>query len=219
MRKKHLIEIIDKDRQSYHFPLKSWLRNNPEFISPKLDASKSTSHELSRALKKAGWLIRETPTEVIHVKPMKNKVIYSDQENGNTLKRLSNQIVGNIGLYYSCYHLSKCGWNVIPTARNTRGIDLIIYSQDFTRFLGVQIKTVSKRDPIGLGDKLEKIIGDYWILITNAKSDPVAYVLHPEEVRRLAHRGDKKGKVSFWLQPSSYDQDAFKEAWSRLGSP
>ena len=133
--------------------------------------------------------------------------------------KLPNQIVGNIGLYYACYHLSKLGWNVMPTARNTRGIDLVIYNNEISEFSGLQIKTVSKRDPIGLGDKLEKIVGDYWIVISNVINNPIAYILLPEEVKNLAHRGEKNGKVSFWLQPSAYDKDEFKEAWGRLGHP
>ena len=34
------------------------------------------------------------------------------------------QITGNIGLYYTCYQLSRLGWNVMPTSRNARGIDI-----------------------------------------------------------------------------------------------
>ena len=33
----------------------------------------------------------------------------------------------------------------------------------------------------------------------------------------MAHRGEKEGRVSFWLQPASYDQPQFKEAWGRIG--
>lgn len=44
--------------------------------------------------------------------------------------RLDNQIVGNAGLYYVCYRLSLLGWNVMPTARNARGIDVVAYSGD-----------------------------------------------------------------------------------------
>jgi len=40
------------------------------------------------------------------------------------------QITGNIGLYYTCYRLSRLGWNVMPTSRNARGIDIIAYSTD-----------------------------------------------------------------------------------------
>ena len=28
------------------------------------------------------------------------------------------QVTGNIGLYWTCYHLSRMGWNAMPTARN-----------------------------------------------------------------------------------------------------
>ena len=37
--------------------------------------------------------------------------------------KLNPQVVGNVGLYYVCYKLSLQGWNVMPTARNARGID------------------------------------------------------------------------------------------------
>ncbi len=46
----------------------------------------------------------------------------------------------NAGLYYFCYQLSLCGWNVMPTARNARGVDIIAYNSDATRFIGVQVK-------------------------------------------------------------------------------
>ncbi len=51
---------------------------------------------------------------------------------------LNPQITGNVGLYYCCYKLSLLGWNVMPTARNARGVDLIAYSADASRFLGIR---------------------------------------------------------------------------------
>ena len=48
----------------------------------------------------------------------------------NKTENLNTQVVGNVGLYYVCYRLSGLGWNVMPTARNARGIDVVIYSQD-----------------------------------------------------------------------------------------
>jgi hypothetical protein len=47
--------------------------------------------------------------------------------------KISNQLVGNLGLYYTCYELSKRGWNAMPTSRNARGVVIIIYSQDAKR--------------------------------------------------------------------------------------
>jgi hypothetical protein len=64
---------------------------------------------------------------------------------------LSNQVVGNVGLYYVCYRLSRHGWNVMPTARNARGVDVVIYSQDALRTHTVQVKTLSKASPVPLG--------------------------------------------------------------------
>jgi len=43
---------------------------------------------------------------------------------------LPEHAVGNVGLYYVCSRLSCLGWNVMPTARNARGVDSLIYSQD-----------------------------------------------------------------------------------------
>ena len=43
------------------------------------------------------------------------------------IPELEQQIVGNIGLYYVSYRLSQLGWNVMPTARNAKGIDLVAY--------------------------------------------------------------------------------------------
>jgi hypothetical protein len=34
----------------------------------------------------------------------------------------------------------------------------------------------------------------------------------------LAHRGEKNGKVSFWLQPRDYATNKFREKWEQIGS-
>lgn len=131
--------------------------------------------------------------------------------------KLDPQLTGNAGLYYCCYHLSLLGWNVMPTARNARGVDIIAYSQDATRKLAIQVKALSQRYPVPLGTSLEKIMGDYWIIVNRVASSPAAFVLLPSEVKELAHRGEKDDRVSFWLQPTSYDQVQFKEKWDRIG--
>lgn len=120
-------------------------------------------------------------------------------------------------MYYCCYHLSQLGWNVMPTARNARGVDIIAYSSDASRFIGVQVKALSKRDPVPLGGSLEKCIGDFWIIVNKVATSPSAFVMLPSEVKALAHRGEKDGRVSYWLQPTSYDRDPFKGGWTRIG--
>ena len=46
---------------------------------------------------------------------------------------------------------------------------------------------------------------------------PKAFVLLPSEVKERAHRGEKDGKVSYWLQPNQYDLESFREGWQRIG--
>ncbi|RMG66285.1 MAG: hypothetical protein D6715_07360 [Calditrichaeota bacterium] len=130
---------------------------------------------------------------------------------------LDAQIVGNAGLYFACYRLSLLGWNAMPTSRNARGIDVIAYSRNGKRFLAIQVKSLSKRAPVPLGASLQKIMGDFWIIINQVVSTPTTFILLPEEVRKLAHRSEKEGRVSFWLQPAAYQSEAFREAWHRIG--
>lgn len=132
--------------------------------------------------------------------------------------KLSSQVVGNVGLYHACYKLSLLGWNVMPTARNARGVDIIAYNSDASRFIGVQVKTLSRRNPVPLGKSLDKCMGDFWIVINRiVEEKPSSFILLPDEVKALAHRGEKDGQISFWLQPTSYDRPEFKEAWERIG--
>jgi hypothetical protein len=131
---------------------------------------------------------------------------------------LDPQLTGNVGLYYCCYKLSLMGWNVMPTARNARGVDIIAYSRDATRFVGVQVKTLSKRNPVPLGTSLDKVMGDYWIVINKVATMPTAFVMVPSEVQALARKSEKDGKVAYWLQPPDYDAEQFHEKWSRIGS-
>lgn len=136
------------------------------------------------------------------------------------IKKHESQIVGNIGLFYVCYRLSRLGWNVMPTTRNARGIDIIAYSPDATHFKGVQVKSLSKVNPVPLGKTLDKFMGDVWIIVNNVVSEtPSTFIMLPQEVRERAHRGEKDGRVSYWLQPRDYIHEQFREAWHRIELP
>ena len=133
------------------------------------------------------------------------------------MARHEPQIVGNIGLFYVCYRLCRIGWNAMPTSRNARGIDIIAYSPDASRFVGVQVKSLSKVSPVPLGRTLDGIKGDWWINANSAMSAiPSVFIMLPDEVRSRAHRGEKNDRVSYWLQPRDYNQDQFRERWDRL---
>lgn len=106
----------------------------------------------------------------------------------------------------------------MPTARNTRGVDIIAYNDDASHFIGIQVKAITKRNPVPLGLSLDKCMGDFWIIINKMQSDtPAPYILLPSEVKALAHCGERDGRVSYWLQPRSYEQLEFKEKWERIG--
>jgi hypothetical protein len=128
------------------------------------------------------------------------------------------QITGNTGLYFTCYQLSLLGWNVMPTARNARGVDIVAYNQDASRMLAIQVKALSKRNPVPLGASLDKVMGDFWVIVNKVSSaEPSVFIMTPAEVKELARRNEKEGRASFWLEPSSYDSERFKEKWQRIG--
>jgi hypothetical protein len=128
----------------------------------------------------------------------------------------STQVVGNSGLYYACYQLSQRGWNVMPTARNAKGIDIIAYDADATSFRALQVKALTRKAPVPLGQSLDKVMGDFWIIVNNLGTSPQAFILTPDEVIARAHRGEKEGRVSFWLQPRDYALEEFCDRWDRI---
>lgn len=130
--------------------------------------------------------------------------------------RLTNQIVGNIGMFYTCYELSRRGWNVMPTSRNARGIDIIAYNSEATEYIGVQVKTLSKRNAVPLGSSLDNIMGDYWVVVDKVATEPRVFILLPEDVKNLAKFNETNGKRSYWLNPPEYEQKSFANAWHKI---
>ncbi len=129
---------------------------------------------------------------------------------------LNKQLVGNVGLYYCCYRLSRLGWNAMPTARNARGVDIVAYNQDLTHFIGVQVKALSKRVAVPLGTSLDNVMGDFWVIVNRIEAmEPAVFILSPADVRKLAAR-DKGGERAYWLPRVAYEQECFREAWNRI---
>ena len=133
--------------------------------------------------------------------------------------KLNQQTVGNIGLFYVCYRLSRLGWNVMPTTRNAKGVDIIMYSQDAQRKLSIQVKALSRRAPVPLGTTLDHLFADYVVVCRRViEEHPECFILTSDEVRELVHRGEKDGRISYWLQPREYEAQQFQEEWDRIGS-
>ena len=127
-------------------------------------------------------------------------------------------LVGNVGLYFVAYRLYLLGWNVIPTAQDARGIDLLAYDANADRKMSIQIKSLFKRDLVPLGISLDEVTGDWSIIVTKVTThEPQCFIVKPNEVRDLAHRGEIDGRTSFLLHPRQYDATEFREAWTRIG--
>ena len=130
--------------------------------------------------------------------------------------KISNQLVGNMGLYYICYELSKRGWNALPTSRNARGIDIMIYSQDAVRKYTIQVKALSKIAPVPLGSKLDNLYADYLIICGNVLKQPEIFVTKIANIMSSIHKGEKDGRFSYWLQPKDFER--FKDNWDVIGN-
>lgn len=130
-----------------------------------------------------------------------------------------NAMVGNAGLNFTAWQLSRRGWHALPTIRNARGSDLYVTNGDETIFFGVQSKALSRRSPVPLSKNGDALRSDWWVITINAcTASPICFILRNEEVRALAVV-DKNGAGGRWLDPRAYDRDEYREAWDRLGDP
>jgi hypothetical protein len=133
---------------------------------------------------------------------------------------LSNHTVGNIGLYYVCYRLSRLGWNVMPTSRNAKGVDVIAYSEDGSSILTFQVKALSKRNAVSLGRNPAHFIADFLIVCRYVQTDePECFILPKDDAKRLCHPSGKEDNVSYWLEAAQYEGSEFPERWDRVSPP
>ncbi len=127
-------------------------------------------------------------------------------------------MVGNIALYYTAYILSRHGWNVLPTSRNTRGVDIVIYSQDGTKMHTIQVKGLFKRNPVPFGSNSNNLIAEFYVivLLNELKSEPWAFVLNKENIKEKLRMREKNKKVSYWLKELKFLSE-FKNKWDIIG--
>lgn len=130
----------------------------------------------------------------------------------------SKQTVGNAGMYYVCYELSRRGWNAMPTSRNTRGIDILIYNHDASKKYTIQVKSLSKVNPVPLGKSLDHLFGDFFIICGNLEQSPEVYILPVDEIRDgiLARPRNDPNPTSYWLPIKNYIQS--KDNWNIIGN-
>jgi hypothetical protein len=112
-------------------------------------------------------------------------------------KQMMKQIVGNIGLFYVCYELSKRGWNCLPTSRNAKGIDIVIYNHNAKCMRTIQVKSLSKKDNV----RLDSFMADFLVICANARVNPEIYNLTENEFKSQQPYELKKG---YFLPYSKY---------------
>jgi len=129
-------------------------------------------------------------------------------------KELSKPQVGMTGVFYVCYELSKRGWIALPTTRNTKGVDIVIYnSSNPKQFYTIQVKTLTKKSPVPFGSKPE-LFADFVFIVRNVFEKPEIFIMKSEEVEKRLFTPTKNGKKSSWLQPKDYEE--FKDNWKIL---
>ena len=85
---------------------------------------------------------------------------------------------------------------MLPTSRNTRGVDIVIYNQDGTKTHTIQIKGLFKRNPVPFGSNSNNLIAEFYVivLLNELKSEPSTFVLKKENINGKLDRREKNGK-------------------------
>jgi len=122
-----------------------------------------------------------------------------------------NQIVGDAGLYYISYELSKRGWNVLTTSRNAKGVDIIIYDQQGKETHTIQVKSLRKKNPVPFGTNLNTLIAEYVFIVTDVLDEPNIFIMDSIKTGTLVKKREKNGKNSYWLEVKDYEN--FKNNW------
>jgi len=122
--------------------------------------------------------------------------------------------IGIIGVFYVCYELSKRGWIALPTTRNTKGIDIVIYnSSNPKQFYTIQVKTLTRKAPVPFGSN-PQLFADFVIIVRNIFEKPEVFILRSDEVKNRLVKKEKNGRMSYWLPPKEYEK--FKDNWDVL---
>ncbi len=105
MVKSHYVLIAGPSGKAATHSLKQWLRENPEENPPGMHPDENTSHELRRGLKKLGWRLQFTPSEVLIIKPdhqggtsyADELIDAKDEEDWQSFSEDSEQSIGSLG--------------------------------------------------------------------------------------------------------------------------
>jgi hypothetical protein len=58
-------------------------------------------------------------------------------------------------------------------------------------------------------------MGDYLIICRNVFNDPEIFIASIDKIRGRIHRGEKEGRISYWLDPKQYEE--YRDNWDEIG--
>jgi len=96
MPKSHFIVTKTEDGGASLHKMKEWLRLNPDFIPEGLDPTSDTSHTLRAGLRRNGWVLKETMSQVLVIQPNENgSVAYASAviESGTEEQEIEEEII------------------------------------------------------------------------------------------------------------------------------
>jgi hypothetical protein len=111
-------------------------------------------------------------------------------------KKNPGNLTGVSGVHYVAAVLSSMGHIALVTVKNTKGIDLLVSNESFSKMLGIQVKTNygSQKDWV-LNEKAEELISDnvfyVFVNLNNLKQTPEYHIVPSKIVSEQLSTGHK----------------------------
>lgn len=125
-------------------------------------------------------------------------------------QKIDRQAVANAGLYYVAHRLSLLGWVVLPTTRNTEGVDLVAGTKDWSKTITVQVKSSSACHRI-LFKNTPKHLATHYIVAANmdlGSSKPRLFIFPSAEFAALVKPAKTAGR--FFVAPEDYAKPEYE---------
>ncbi len=110
------------------------------------------------------------------------------------------------------------GFNVMPTARNAKGVDIVGYD-DCGKAFTVQVKTLTKCNAIPLSGGANHLLADYFVVVVLEGKWKNEYVWTREEMQnaQVSVFTGKDDKKQHWFESKVWTKDAVAiGAWDKV---
>jgi hypothetical protein len=128
--------------------------------------------------------------------------------------KIDRQSVANAGLHYVAHRLSLLGWAVLPTSRNTKGVDLVVGKGDWAKIITVQVKSSSACHRIRFKSKPDHLASHYIVAANMDLGRKPRWFIFPR-AEFAAFVKAEKAAGRFFVAPEDYAKDEY-ELVSRL---